>query len=1082
MFLTYCKRILIGLLLTHLLIWPAISQQISIDASIRQFFFTGPTNEVQKLIYLPDGKILIAGEFRYFKDAQHQVVARLQADGSLDDDFNAEIKWDLLSTLEPKLIKALAVQADGKVLVGLNDPMMKGQKIFRLNKDGSWDNSFSPPGGSENPVISNVMEIVSMPNGKILMLATLNGVYPTRLILLNDDGSFDNSFTSPDVSCYNYFLLGDLMRVQQDGKILMKTCPWEEGVKRLNADGSIDPTFQVTTPIMNGSNVSSVALLGDKVFLGGSKIVRLNNDGTLDNSFIADPGLVFDNSRGAILKIKTTPDGNLFLKGRFSFNGEKVDCAKMNANGKVVQTYKFPVIPSARLISNRIVDILITNHDKLLIATSEWYAPAFQKRFLILSDANGVIDEDYYPNNGFNGKVYSVTHQKDGKLLVGGLFSFYDNVSRKCLLRLLPDGTIDQSFNANGLGLFSEPSVIFPLENNKIVIGQEYLMIQYYYSYTKPKLVMLNEDGSQNSNFTSSLSDRVSCIVSAGDALICGGEQLNKLLPNGSIDPSFTPSTLNYVYSLTRDAEGKIIAGGTFTKFDQSMANRIARVLPDGTRDASFSTGTGFDDIVSSVAVQNDGKIVVAGGFTQYNGTPIKFIVRLNNNGSLDPSFNVMNNWTEGWARTIKVMPDGKILAAGRFVNGQSTSSLVLLNPDGSVATSAPFALEGKFQRASEPPFASIMSMSTFNNQIVLGGEFIRLAKGEYQSLLMGCTLSECKPPQILTELSNVTACEGSTVQLSIQAEGDGLVYDWFKNGELVGHGFSLTIENVSMNDIGEYKIQVTGACGEPQTKNAQVLIKPRTTITSVPNDVSVCRGTTVTLHTDATGEDISFEWLKDDLVVENTDNLTLTINDLNVGNYSVAANGACGSDIRSFLVSVLSETKITNEFQKITVCEGEPASLAAEAEGSNLQYHWWAKGKKIPGAHEDVFVIDHAVVSNSGEYRVFVHGECGVDQMSKIVLNVHPGNSFQCGGNTLTAFPNPFSNFISIPFNQKHVGHVEIKLIDKFGRTVQTWNLELENNLNSEFTIQGLEHLSKGLYILKIKIPTGELSQRMEH
>ncbi|MFI5224848.1 MAG: delta-60 repeat domain-containing protein [Nitrospirales bacterium] len=65
----------------------------------------------------------------------------------------------------------------------------------------------------------------------------------------------------------------------------------------------------------------------------------------------------------------------------------------------------------------------------------------------------------------------------------------------------------------------------------------------------------------------------------------------------------------------------KIIIGGYFTSYNGTERNHIARLNADGTLDNTFNTGTGANEHVSTTAIQSDGKIIIGGSFTSYNGT-----------------------------------------------------------------------------------------------------------------------------------------------------------------------------------------------------------------------------------------------------------------------------------------------------------------------------------------------------------------------------------------------------------------------------------------------------------------------------
>lgn len=150
----------------------------------------------------------------------------------------------------------------------------------------------------------------------------------------------------------------------------------------------------------------------------------------------------------------------------------------------------------------------------------------------------------------------------------------------------------------------------------------------------------------------------------------------------------------NPVYTTAIQTDGKIICGGQFTQFDGSSTGYgIARLNSDGTLDGSFSVGTGFDSSVQAVAIQSDGKIICIGEFSTYKENPIASrIARLDNSGSLDTTFNT-NAGTGFDAKAIQAIalqPDGKIVCGGNSLsnfNGTAVNGIFRLNTDGTLDT-----------------------------------------------------------------------------------------------------------------------------------------------------------------------------------------------------------------------------------------------------------------------------------------------------------------------------------------------------------------------------------------------------------
>src|SRR5690606_16040426 len=115
-----------------------------------------------------------------------------------------------------------------------------------------------------------------------------------------------------------------------------------------------------------------------------------------------------------------------------------------------------------------------------------------------------------------------------------------------------------------------------------------------------------------------------------------------RLNADGSIDPTFLSQGLSdEVVTIAMQEDGKTLLGGSFTTYDTAPQNRIIRINNDGTKDTAFSIGAGFNAPVKIITVQSDGKIIVGGAFTMYNGQPANHLIRLNQNGSIDASFNI---------------------------------------------------------------------------------------------------------------------------------------------------------------------------------------------------------------------------------------------------------------------------------------------------------------------------------------------------------------------------------------------------------------------------------------------------------
>ncbi len=181
-------------------------------------------------------------------------------------------------------------------------------------------------------------------------------------------------------------------------------------------------------------------------------------------------------------------------------------------------------------------------------------------------------------------------------------------------------------------------------------------------------------------------------VLAAGLCVFCNS--LHGGARPGSLDTSFDPTAHGRLIGpaqgesvarcLAQQADGKLLIGGEFVGVDGAARNRLARLNADGTLDANFNIGAGADGAVNSLAVQPDGKILVAGDFGHFDGVACDSVVRLNRNGRVDNSFRPQIGH---YLSCVAVQPDGRILVGGSFTNveGATRVGIARLNPDGSL-------------------------------------------------------------------------------------------------------------------------------------------------------------------------------------------------------------------------------------------------------------------------------------------------------------------------------------------------------------------------------------------------------------
>ncbi len=357
--------------------------------------------------------------------------------------------------------------------------------------------------------------------------------------------------------------------------------------------------------------------------------------GTLDLSF--DPGSsVRSDSSGwySVQAMAVQNDDKVLVGGEFdSFNGTSaVGLVRLNVNGSVDQSFNTEYV-------NVTWCIAMQPDGKIIVAgrSSSYY------NHIARLHANGELDTTFDAGLGVSGEGYgigigTVTLQSDGKILIGGKFDTVDGTARKGIARLNSDGSVDQSFQ-----------------------------------------------------------------------------------PGAGIHWNFNPME-SLVHAVAVQTDGKIVIGGWFDSYNGTPMSGIARLNSDGSLDETFDPGSGTTDVFQ-IAIQTDGKIVIGGAFQSYDGIDRFGLARLNTDGSLDMTFELDENVAvlHPYHRSVSLQSDGKIICLGQttHVFGTSGTNIVRLNQDGTLDTSfdAGWITGGVF-----PILLSCVNQS--DGKILIGGHF----------------------------------------------------------------------------------------------------------------------------------------------------------------------------------------------------------------------------------------------------------------------------------------------------------------------------------------------------------------------
>jgi uncharacterized delta-60 repeat protein len=402
----------------------------------------------------------------------------------------------------------------------------------------------------------------------------------------------------------------------------------------------------------------------------------------------------------------------------------------MGAKTKVAEVWRDTTIPYVKVGSS------------WNIARSAWTKVSGVWNFWFLQ---GGLRNPKFTLSGVDSRVRTIAIQPDNKIFIGGNLTVFDGVTRGRIARLNSDGTLDSDFNSSmGLGaptsFGNEIHTIVIQPDGKILIGGEFTTFS---GSSANRILRLNSDGTRDTAFSSNVSAGASAtvrsiklqsdgkIIVAGDFLSFNGNTVNRLArlnSDGTFDTAFATNTGtgadSIVWSVAIQSDGKIVLTGSFTSFNGSSANRLIRLNSDGTIDTGFlgNIGSGLSAIAFAIDIQSDQKILLGGDFNTFNSNTRRRVVRLNTDGTLDSSFNANTN-IDTTVTTVLVQPDQKIIITGVLhtfqANGQKR--IMRLNSNGTIDTGFSNNLGSGLNNI---PWSSAL---VDNDTIIIGGDFTLL-------------------------------------------------------------------------------------------------------------------------------------------------------------------------------------------------------------------------------------------------------------------------------------------------------------------------------------------------------------------
>ena len=689
-------------------------------------------NQSNSAVFQSDGKIVAAGFYINYNSKKSFALVRYNPDGSLDYSFGINgIVTTPIGDGDCE-IYSLAIQkvpgnnSEEKIIAaGYANVQFEGNNfaMARYNSDGSIDNTFGNDGtGNVITIVSSLDDaarsVVIQNDGKIILTgsAKFGNNNDFAIVRYNPNGILDENFGSDggiiklDVSGNSKDDFAYSAAIQDDGKIVIvgfsATVIGTQIVHynsdfvlvRYNTDGTLDSDFgangtgTVITPgISDFDYAYSVVVQKDsKIVIGGTSksgndydfaLLRYTSNGMLDNTF-NDSGMVVTQAGSGDNQIKSIAlqqmdDGTeSILAAGFYFNGNDYDYTieRYKSTGELEGQFGGS---SEHIIPGKAIKIGESDDKALSMSIKK-------------NPANGNIEKIVlagFANNGTNNDF--------------------------ALACLNPDGTVDTSFGTNGTMTTKMGEV--ESEINALALqtinGKEKIIAAGYAINANDKskfdfaLVRYKKDGTLDNSFG--------------------------VNGNGIVTTSI--GGYDKIHTVVLQGDGKIIAGGQKSHNEYDAA--LIRYNPDGIIDSSFGiNGNGIVNPpiqITSALLQNDGKIVIAGGFDKNNTLGFS-VARYNNEGNIDNTFGLEKDGMaytpiklqkNALALSAAIQSDGKTIVAGSYLESTDDNDIALarFNADGTLDNS--FGEKGIVTTKIDTANDFGVSVAIQNdNKIVIGG------------------------------------------------------------------------------------------------------------------------------------------------------------------------------------------------------------------------------------------------------------------------------------------------------------------------------------------------------------------------
>lgn len=422
-----------------------------------------------------------------------------------------------------------------------------------------------------------------------------------------------------------------------------------------------------------------------------------------------------------------------------------------------------------------------------------------------LEAQNLVYDPTFPMGGGATNGIFRMLQLPDERVLLGGAFPAYGGVTGRGLVRILPNGQRDAAFNV-GTGVTTRVQELVAGNNGRVYVGGLFTTFNgtpvgdFVCLDSSGNIDPSFAAGTGFNNEVTAID-----AFPNGDIVVGGffnqykGQAVSrpvKIFANGQLDTAFNTGgsgAFGIIDAICIQPDQKILLAGTFTQYNGQAASRLIRLNPSGSRDSTFDLNLTFSGSINEITLLPDGRILAGGTFLTVNGLPLSRIARILPNGQPDLTFTPGTGFN-GTVRTVVFTAEGQIAVGGDFTNfnGISTNRIAVLDTNGNLAFGSGTCA------TSNGTIYAVASRS--DQSLIVGGVFSQMGSAAVQRiarLTRANSLNSASLPNITA--SSTTSCAGQRITLNLSAGNlnGASSWQWYSGscgGTAVGQSSSIFV------------------------------------------------------------------------------------------------------------------------------------------------------------------------------------------------------------------------------------------------------------------------------------------------